>query len=122
MNTIGHLEIPAENIDKSKEFYSNLFNWEFKFVEEMNYMMFTIKNKDGAITSGGGITPKLNELHPITNYINVENIDTSTEKITELGGKIVLPKNAVPGMGWFVHFTDPDGNLMAIWQDDKEAK
>jgi predicted enzyme related to lactoylglutathione lyase len=122
MNTIGHLEIPANNIERAKEFYSNLFNWEFQFVEEMNYMMFTIKNSDGIVTSGGGIPKKQNEHHSITNYINVENIETAAKRIEELGGKIKVPKSAVPGMGWFVHFSDPEGNVMALWQDDKEAK
>ncbi len=122
MNTIGHLEIPANNIEKIKEFYANIFDWEFNFDEEMNYMMFTIKDNDGNVTSGGGIPKKQNEHHSITNYINVEDIETSVEKIEELGGKIISPKTAVPGMGWFLHFKDPEGNGMAIWQNDKEAK
>ncbi len=122
MNTIGHVEIPANDIEKVKEFYDNLFDWEFNFNEEMNYMMFSIKSEDGSITSGGGIPKKQNENQSITNYINVEDIETSTNKIVELGGKIVLAKTAVPGMGWFLQFSDPEGNVMAIWQNDKDAK
>ncbi|MCH8035402.1 MAG: hypothetical protein IH950_16810 [Bacteroidetes bacterium] len=49
-------------------------------------------------------------------------MDESAKKVEELGGKIVMPKSAVPGMGWFVHFTDMDGNLLALWESDSEAK
>ncbi|KAA3620156.1 MAG: VOC family protein [Calditrichaeota bacterium] len=122
MNTIGHMEIPSANIEKTKEFYSNLFNWEFQYHQDMDYTMFTIKNKEGEVVSGGGILPKENDQQTITNYVNVEDIDVSMKTIEDLGGKIVVPKTPVPGMGWFVQFTDLDGHVMAIWQEDSAAK
>lgn len=27
---ISHIEIPSTNLDKSKDFYNKLFNWDFK--------------------------------------------------------------------------------------------
>jgi len=122
MNGLTHFEIPVNDIDKAKEFYSNLFDWEFNFIEEMNYLMFTTTSEDGKSKVGGGIFMKQNESHTITNYINVKSVDESAKKVEELGGKNVVPKTAVPGMGWFVHFTDIDGNLLALWESDSEAK
>lgn len=122
MNTLTHFEIPSNNIEKTKEFYSKLFNWEFTFIEEMNYMMFTIPAGKEAVPTGGGILQKQDENHPIINYITVENIDSDGERIVELGGEIIVPKSPVPGMGWFIHFSDLDGNVMAIWKNDKDAK
>ena len=121
MNTITHFEIPSNDIHKTKEFYANLFDWEFNFMEEMNYMMFTTQKEEGKLASGG-ILEKQNDQHHVTNYVTVENIDESAKKVEELGGKIVVEKMPVPGMGWFVHFIDIDGNLMALWQNDAEAK
>ena len=53
MNGLTHFEIPVNDIDKAKEFYSNLFDWEFNFIEEMNYLMFTTKSEDGKSKVGG---------------------------------------------------------------------
>ena len=122
MNTLTHFEIPSNNIKKAKEFYSNLFDWEFNFIEEMNYMMFTVPSSEASTPIGGGILQKQNDKHPIINYITVDNVDTDGEKIVELGGKIIVPKTPVPGMGWFIHFADLDGNVLAIWENDKNAK
>ncbi|MEE9450099.1 MAG: VOC family protein [Ignavibacteriaceae bacterium] len=121
MNTVTHFEIPSGDIQKTKEFYAGLFDWEFNFMEEMNYMMFTTQKEDGKLASGG-ILEKQNDQHHVTNYVTVENVDESAKKVEELGGKIVVEKMPVPGMGWFVHFIDIDGNLMALWQNDAEAK
>jgi predicted enzyme related to lactoylglutathione lyase len=31
-------------------------------------------------------------------------------------------KSAIPGMGWFAMLSDPQGNVFALWQMDKDAK
>jgi hypothetical protein len=55
------------------------------------------------------------------NYISVENVDEHVMKATRLGAKEVMPKTAVPGMGWFAWLTDPEGNVLGIWQSDEKA-
>jgi len=122
MNILTHFEIPSNNLEKTKEFYSKLFNWEFNFIEEMGYMMFSIPASEKPTPMGGGLVKYEDGNNRIVNYITVENIDSDGEKIVELGGEIIVPKTPVPGMGWFIHFSDLDGNVMAIWQNDKAAK
>jgi predicted enzyme related to lactoylglutathione lyase len=122
MNALTHFEIPVDDIDKAKEFYSNLFDWEFNYMEEMKYLMFNTESEDGKMKMSGGIFKKPNESFKVTNYFTVKNLDESAKKVEELGGKIVVPKSPVPGMGWFVHFTDIDGNLLALWENDSKAK
>jgi hypothetical protein len=36
----------------------------------------------------------------ITNYIDVPSVDEYIAKVEKLGGKVVLPKTAVPGIGY----------------------
>lgn len=122
MNTVGHVEIPAENINRVKDFYSNLFDWEWNYIEEMDYHIYVTKDKDGNVPAGGGIVKKENANQSILNYVNVDDIASTAAKIEELGGNVIVPKTAVPGMGWMLHFQDTEGNLMALWENDKEAK
>ena len=122
MNNLTHFEIPVDDVDKAKEFYSNLFDWEFNYMEEMNYLMFTGESEDGKSKTSGGIFKKPNKSFTVTNYFTVKSLAESANKVEELGGKIVVPKTPVPGMGWFVHFTDTDGNLLALWENDSAAK
>ena len=51
----------------------------------------------------------------------VESVGDWTKKAEELGGKVIVPKQPVPGMGWFSQVTDPQGNLLGIWQTDESA-
>ena len=37
----------------------------------------------------------------ITNFIDVKSVDEYSSKVEKLGGKVVVPKTAVPGMGYF---------------------
>ena len=43
-------------------------------------------------------------------------------KLEQLGDKIVMPKPAVPGMGYFATCLDIENNSFAIWETDSEAK
>ena len=58
----------------------------------------------------------------LTNYIDVLAIDEYAVKIENLGGKVVLPKTAVPGIGYFAVCLDTEDNIFAIWETDDSAK
>ena len=51
------------------------------------------------------------------NYIAVESVDEYSKKIEELGGRIVVPKMEVPGVGWWAMALDPDGNHFALMEE-----
>ena len=56
------------------------------------------------------------------NTIDVVSIDESIEKIRKNGGEIIVPKMAIPGVGWMAYFKDPQENVFGIMQSDKSAK
>jgi len=52
----------------------------------------------------------------ITPYVNVRDLGETEKRITAAGGHIHKSKQEVPGMGWFTLFSDPDDNIIGIWQ------
>ena len=48
--------------------------------------------------------------------VDVESIDDALGKIEAAGGKTAIPKSEIPGMGFTAYFTDPEGNLMGLWE------
>ena len=52
----------------------------------------------------------------VTPYVNVADLAEKERLITAAGGRIHKSKQEVPGMGWFTIFSDPDGNMLALWQ------
>jgi hypothetical protein len=50
------------------------------------------------------------------NHIAVKSVDEYSEKIKALGGNVVVPKQEVPGIGWWTLALDPEGNSFAIFE------
>ena len=48
--------------------------------------------------------------------ISVENIDTTLAAVESNGGKIVMAKSTIPGVGQLFFFEDPEGNLAGAIQ------
>lgn len=113
-------EIPADDVDRAKSFYSQLLGWQFQQPPGMgDYWTFATGCEDGV--TGGGMMARQGPEHVITNYINVESIDDFMAKVQALGGSIMMPKQPVPQMGWMAWCKDTEGNVFAMWQEDPEA-
>jgi predicted enzyme related to lactoylglutathione lyase len=59
---------------------------------------------------------------PIANSIDVADIDKTMQEVKRAGGKTVVPKMAIASIGWLAYFTDPDGNIHGLYQNDPTAK
>ena len=119
-HTIVHFEIPADNIEKLKRFCSELFGWKINRTPgPMDYWSIEtvpMNEKGMPIRPGvnGGMMKRQNPEQKPTNYITVESVDTYIKKIEVLGGKVLVPKMEVPGIGWWAMAVDPEGNQFAI--------
>jgi predicted enzyme related to lactoylglutathione lyase len=124
-HTIIHFEIPATDAEKLKQFYAGLFGWKIeKYPGPMEYWMIqTVPVDEKGMTlrpgvNGGMVKKERSEQKPV-NYISVESIDESIEKVIKLGGKIVTPKQEVPTVGWIATAMDPEGNHIALLQPQR---
>ena len=119
-HTLVHFEIPAQDVEKLKQFYEEVFGWkiiQYPAPEDYWVIQTVPVDKDGApVRPGvnGGMFKKLEpEIKPI-NYFAVESINNFLAKIVKLGGKIVSPKQEVPNIGWIAAAEDPEGNKFAL--------
>lgn len=114
-HTIVHFEISAENVEKMRKFYSGLFGWKIERVEGPTeyYLIETAPEGKGV---GGAMAKKEDPSQRPMNYILVESVDEYSRKVEELGGKIIVPKQTVPGTGHFAVALDPEGNTFGLWE------
>lgn len=49
--------------------------------------------------------------------MSVESVDEYAKKIEALGGKVLVRKMEVPGVGWWASALDPEGNQFGILQN-----
>ena len=123
MPTIVHFDISADDMDRAKRFYEELFGWKFQPLPgPADYYLIETTNLNNQPGVGGGMAKRDKPEDKIINYIAVKSLDEYVAKVVELGGKLVGPKSTVPGWGYSAACLDTEGNIFGLWEDDKNAK
>jgi len=121
MGRVIHFEVPVRDPDRAAAFYQEVFGWTFdKWSGPMEYWM---------VTTGPGTAPGINggmlkrgNVTATTNTVGVDSVDVSVAAVTNAGGKLIMPKTAIPGVGYFAYCEDTEGNLFGVMQADANAK
>ena len=124
MDSVVHFEVAADDLERAKAFYSNVFGWQIFEMPEVDYTGLITTEVDqqtqmptqpGAINGGMYKRGRADEPSSIT--VNVQSIDETLKKIEQAGGSIVDAKAEVPGMGYYAHVRDSEGNLVGLWEN-----
>ena len=119
--SIVWFEIPADDPERAKLFYSNLFGWKINpFPGSGDYSHIDSGGADD--TPDGALKRRQRPEEPIVNYVSVNSVDKFADKIAKLGGKVCMAKTAVPQMGYFAVCQDTEGNSFGLWESDANAK
>ena len=117
-----HFEIPADNPDRAIAFYQAVFGWTFqKWEGPMPYWLITT-GPAGEPGINGGLLPRRDPAQPCVNTVGVANLDESLATVAAHGGACVVPKMAVPGVGWLAYCKDTEGHIFGMMQPDAAAK
>lgn len=122
-----HFEIQASDPQVLIDFYTGLFGWSFNKWEGGQYwMIHTGPDEEAGIN--GGLLPRRGPppvpMAPTNAFVitvDVEDIDAELAKAESADGVVVVPKMAVPGIGWLGYVKDPDGNIFGMMQADISA-
>jgi predicted enzyme related to lactoylglutathione lyase len=129
-NRVVHFEIQAENPERAIKFYQGVFGWEFQKWGDNPYWMVMTAEKDSKEPGiNGGLLPRPcpppapeQGMNCFVCTIQVDNYETIAEKILTAGGKVAMPKFAIPGMAWQGYFLDTESNTFGLHQADPNAK
>jgi len=129
MPRVVHFEIHAERPEKAAEFYTKVFGWKIqKWDGPVDYWLVSTgspeeRGIDGGIMRRQGPGPV--EGQAVNSYvctIDVPNLDEYTRKVAANGGTNVVPRMAIPAVGWLAYFKDTEGNIFGMIQNDANAK
>ena len=119
---VVHFEIPADDEDRARQFYSAVFGWSFQVMPEMEYSLAltTPMDEQGRPVTAGSINGGLfrrGEFTAPVITVGVDDIEAVLAEITARGGAVVRGRMEVPGMGWNAYIKDSEGNVIGLWQD-----
>ncbi len=121
MGRVVHFEIPADNTGSIIKFYTNVFGWQFEKWGDQDYWI--ILTGEGEVEGiNGGLMKRREPQQPMVNTIDVPDLNVVAEKIVANGGTIVVPRMAIPSVGWLIYFKDVEGNIFGCMQSDENAK
>jgi predicted enzyme related to lactoylglutathione lyase len=109
-NKIDYIELPASDIPGTQRFYEAVFGWKFEDYGP-DYTSFF----DGRL-AGGFTTESSSKGRGVLVVIYAGDLTAVQQKIEAAGGRIVKAIFSFPG-GRRFHFTDPNGNELAVWSD-----
>jgi len=123
MPRVVHFELLADNPEQAAKFYSNVFGWNIQKWEggEQPYWLVTT-GEEGEPGINGGLMRPGGELKATVVTIGVPSIDEYISRVEQGGGKVVMAKQEIPGMGWSAYFTDPAGTVVGLYQDMQQGQ
>ncbi len=118
-----HFEFTVNDPDRAAAFFRDTVGWRIEKWDnpQQDYWLLTTGSEDSPGINGG-MSRRSEQSPPGTTVtLDVPSVDETIAKVAAAGGTVILPKMAVPGVGWLAYFTDPDGNAFGLMQADESA-
>jgi predicted enzyme related to lactoylglutathione lyase len=122
MDRVVHFEIPAENLERAKKFYSENFGWKLNQLgpEMGNYVLVHTgptdeqgMPQDRAFINGGLMSRDPSASSPVL-VIAVADADQTVEKVKKSGGRLVGEILDIPNVGRYARVQDTEGNVIGV--------
>ncbi len=115
-NPVHWFEIAAKDLERAKDFYSEVFNLEFQYVEMLDTKMYMFgepgkPGSSGALVQSEDNTPSQDGTLV---YFSCEDIPATTQKVEKMGGKTLVSKTSIGEFGFYAHVSDTEGNRIGL--------
>jgi predicted enzyme related to lactoylglutathione lyase len=115
-NRVVHFEIPAHDPKTLTDFYREMFGWQFQLADVPGVEYWLCDTGTAAPGINGAIMKRQSARQPVTNYVEVADVDETLAKAVAFGGQVALPTMVIPGVGSVGAILDPQGNLCGVFQ------
>ncbi len=122
MSRVVHFELPSDNPERAVRFYKEVFGWQFQKWDGPQEYWLISTGPDGQPGINGGMMRRQQPGASTVNTVDVASVDQSAAAIEKNGGKIVMPKMPIPGVGLLAYCQDTEGNVFGILQKDASAR
>ncbi len=120
-NTFCWVDLNTTDTAAAKKFYGEIFGWKSSDMP-MPAGSYTIASLGEKLVAGIMTLPenakKMGAPPHWLSYVAVDDVDATTKKVRELGGKVLMEPTQM-GPGRFAVLEDPTGGAFAIWKSEK---
>ena len=122
-----YFDLTVTDVGVAKDFFERAFGWRFERFP-MPYEYYRIQaGPEGEAGIDGGIgavkdSPICGGKPMVNLTLPVASLDEHISKIKACGGKVIEPKLAIPGIGWYATCAEPGGLMFGMIQADPDAR
>jgi predicted enzyme related to lactoylglutathione lyase len=115
-DALSWFEIPAADLPRATRFYEAVLARKLKpetmGPQQLSVFAYEQPGVGGCVIAGEGHRPAASGT---VVYLCVASLDEALDRVGRAGGKIALPKTALPErMGFFAHIIDTEGNRVGL--------
>ncbi|HET9951905.1 MAG TPA: VOC family protein [Candidatus Eisenbacteria bacterium] len=112
---VVHWELWSKDPEQVSEFYAKVFGWDIQHIPALDYRMVQTGGEGGI---NGGIMKPQEGAWPgnMAFYVHVDDLDAYAAKIKAAGGKMLVEKMDVPGVGQLSLFEDTDKRVLGMFK------
>lgn len=121
-NNLSHFAINADDVERARAFYQSVFDWRCRPWGPPGF--YRIDTGGGP----GGALQQRRELRPgqptigFECTVTVDDVDAVAESVVAHGGRILMEKSTIAGVGDLIFFADPEGNVVGAMRYYPDAE
>lgn len=121
MSSLAHFAINADNVDRARKFYEKVFGWTIRAWGPPGFYQI----------EGAGVLGALQPRRELVTgqrsvgfecTIDVLSLDATEKAVKAAGGKVLMERSVIVGVGTLMWFQDPEGNAFGAMQYDSSAE
>jgi uncharacterized protein len=125
-SNLSHFAINADDVTASRAFYENVFGWTFTAWGPPGFFQIQTGSADepgvqGAIQQRRRLVEDTPTLGMECTF-SVDDVDATARAVREAGGRILMDRFTISGVGHLIFFADPSGNPIGAMQYDSNAQ
>lgn len=121
---LTHFAINTTDVDATRAFYAAVFDWQFREYGPPGFLQImddTGRSPMGAIQQ----RRQLLEDAPTRGFectFGVDDVDEIRRRVVDAGGRILMEKFTITGVGHLIAFEDPGGNAALAMEYDEAVR
>lgn len=123
--TLKHFSINADDMARARRFYGKIFGWTFEPWGPPDFYMIAMGEPKGGMQGSlqrrRELAPAL-KLNALECTFAVEDVEKVAAAVLANGGRILMERTILAGIGELIFFQDSEGNVMGAMRYDEKAE
>lgn len=120
MARVVHFELPYDDPARARAFYEEVFGWQVQGWGEMPSYQLATTGTDGLGIDGALYQRRQPDLGVLI-YVSVPDLVDALARAERAGAAVVQPRTQIGGVGWSAVLADPEGNMLGLFESEREG-